>query len=634
MSGPENSWERPTEGSGEIHPGGTGDLVAKANLVVVSGALSGRVYPLLRSETLIGRTTDAPICINDRATSTRHALIVQTQDGHSIQDLGSTNGTFLNGRRLQPDTLFPLGPGDNVQVAETVFAYLSADTRDPQQQTHYLSRLLPQGPNPQAMRLADPSGMPEAELFARLIQLSNPPEPEQKSFTIEERIAQLKRLWAILRRNWVSFFVATALCALAGNISVLLRPPIAQAHVKLRITPPPEEREEAWDTQGQAARVAVVRDAFVSPALVEGTLFKMGGVRPSPERVGYTKGAMALDAAGRDTYEGKYSHRDPNFAVEVLRHHVENFLATEIKKNLTVQQAAVDFLASQVKDRERELIHMEEELKKFKAVNLERLPEYANDHVSNREALMARKLELGAVMSKANLELAQARKRLSEEAPLLTKRAESVSPFEQSLIDVKKKLGEARGKGLGSQHPEVVALVKQEVELQKMAEQARASEVTGIAREGNAGLIALRNQVGDLEVASKAAGAELGAVNEMLSRQNSIVGDLPEIEARYAQLTRSYNVSKDIHAKLFGELRDSQLKLDLERASAKARYEVVEPPETGGVQIRKLFLSRTLLGIGVGLALGAVIAAFLELRRYLRSRKAVSTAMVVAEPSE
>jgi uncharacterized protein involved in exopolysaccharide biosynthesis len=249
--------------------------------------------------------------------------------------------------------------------------------------------------------------------------------------------------------------------------------------------------------------------------------------------------------------------------------------------------------------------------------------------------LLARRMELGALMSKAGLELAQARKRLSEEAPLLTKRAESVSPFEQSLIDVKRKLGEARGKGLGSQHPEVVALVKQEVELQKMAEQARASEVTGIAREGNAGLIiALRNQVGDLEVASKAAGAELGAVNEMLNRQNSIVGDLPEIEARYSQLTRSYTVSKDIHAKLFGELRDSQLKLDLERASAKARYEVVEPPEASGVQIRKLFLTRTLMGIGVGLVLGALVAAILELRRYLRARKAMTTAIVVASPSE
>lgn len=622
------------EGSGEIQPGGTSDLVAKANLVVVSGALSGRVYPLLRSETLIGRSAEAPVCINDRATSSRHALVLQTPEGHSIMDLGSTNGTFLNGRRLQPDTAFPLGPGDNVQVAETVFAYLSADTKDPQQQTHYLSRLLPQGSNQNAIRLADGGGMPEAELFARLLQLSNPPpEPEQKSLTIEERIAQLKRLLAILRRNWLPFFVAMALCALAGNISVLLRPPPAEASVKIRITPPPEEREESWDTQGQAARVAAVRDAFVQPSLIEGTLFKMGGVRPDSGRVGNTKSAMSLEGSGRDVYVGKYSHRDASFAVEVLRHHVENFLATEIKKNLTVQQAAVDFLAAQVKDRERELVQMEEELKKFKAVNLERLPEFANDHVSNREALLARKMELGALVSKANLELAQARKRLAEEAPLLTKRAESVSPYEQSLIDVKRKLGEARGKGLGSQHPEVVALVKQEVELQKMAEQARAAEVTGIAREGNAGLIALRNQVGDLEVATKAAGAELGAVNEMLNRQNAIVGDLPEIEARYAQLTRSYNVSKDIHAKLFGELRDSQLKLDLERASAKARYEVLEPPEAGGVQIRKLLFKRTVMGLAAGIALGAVIAALLELRRYLRSRKAAAgTAIVVASP--
>jgi uncharacterized protein involved in exopolysaccharide biosynthesis len=131
-------------------------------------------------------------------------------------------------------------------------------------------------------------------------------------------------------------------------------------------------------------------------------------------------------------------------------------------------------------------------------------------------------------------------------------------------------------------------------------------------------------------VAHRAAQAEAGAVGALLNRLDNIVARMPEVEAEYARLTRSYSATKDMHAKLFDKLRANQLQLELERASAKARYEIVSPPASMGVPLRKILITRVGMGIALGLVVGGIIAAFIELRRYLLARRVSRRAIVVA----
>lgn len=75
-------------------------------IVGVSVPLSGPV--------IIGRSPDSDLVIADEFVSSSHARITPTADGHAVEDLGSTNGTRVNG---QPATRpLPVGAGDVIEI--------------------------------------------------------------------------------------------------------------------------------------------------------------------------------------------------------------------------------------------------------------------------------------------------------------------------------------------------------------------------------------------------------------------------------------------------------------------------------------------------------------------------------------
>ncbi|MBL7498202.1 ATP-binding cassette domain-containing protein [Frankia sp. CNm7] len=78
----------------------------------------GRVHPLAQGVTTIGRSTANTIVVDDLLASRRHAELFVGQSGITIVDLGSANGTFVNGRRVDRAGLVP---GDLVAVGHHVF---------------------------------------------------------------------------------------------------------------------------------------------------------------------------------------------------------------------------------------------------------------------------------------------------------------------------------------------------------------------------------------------------------------------------------------------------------------------------------------------------------------------------------
>lgn len=72
-----------------------------ARLVALGPDNPGKVYPLDQGECLLGRRLDCHVCVNDQRASRRHARIRREGDGWHLEDLGSCNGTYINGRRVQ-----------------------------------------------------------------------------------------------------------------------------------------------------------------------------------------------------------------------------------------------------------------------------------------------------------------------------------------------------------------------------------------------------------------------------------------------------------------------------------------------------------------------------------------------------
>jgi len=88
----------------------------KACLLVIRGRAVGQMLELLRMPAVIGRSPDVDLTIDDVAVSRRHAQVEQTSDGFAVQDLGSTNGVFVNGLRVERQTL---RDGDRLQIGTT-----------------------------------------------------------------------------------------------------------------------------------------------------------------------------------------------------------------------------------------------------------------------------------------------------------------------------------------------------------------------------------------------------------------------------------------------------------------------------------------------------------------------------------
>jgi predicted component of type VI protein secretion system len=98
--------------------------MAELVLEVVEGPGAGRQVPVARMAE-IGRGEDSAIRLDDQQASRHHARIWPVEGGAAVDDLGSTNGTFVNGNRIHGPTL--LGPNDQLRVGVTVFQVRTAD---------------------------------------------------------------------------------------------------------------------------------------------------------------------------------------------------------------------------------------------------------------------------------------------------------------------------------------------------------------------------------------------------------------------------------------------------------------------------------------------------------------------------
>lgn len=92
---------------------------APTQLVVVQGSLAGTTVALQGQTITLGRAHDSTIVLDDDYASSRHARIYPDQTGQwTVEDLGSTNGTYLDRQRLTTPT--PLQPGMPIRIGRTV----------------------------------------------------------------------------------------------------------------------------------------------------------------------------------------------------------------------------------------------------------------------------------------------------------------------------------------------------------------------------------------------------------------------------------------------------------------------------------------------------------------------------------
>ncbi|MGF1578386.1 MAG: SpoIIE family protein phosphatase [Gemmataceae bacterium] len=108
-----------------------GYIISMAVLVTLQGPNAGQQFPIQRPVNVLGRQGDSTVCLLAKAVSRQHAQIVCEDGKYSIEDLDSSNGTYLNGKRVNPRIRVPLTDRDKVQIGPYVFALRQEPTITP-----------------------------------------------------------------------------------------------------------------------------------------------------------------------------------------------------------------------------------------------------------------------------------------------------------------------------------------------------------------------------------------------------------------------------------------------------------------------------------------------------------------------
>lgn len=100
----------------ELEPG-------QALLLVKRGPNAGSTFLIESDVTSCGRSTDSDVFLDDITVSRKHAEFFRTEDGFGVRDVGSLNGTYVNGESVEETRL---ASGDEVQVGRFKLVFFAA----------------------------------------------------------------------------------------------------------------------------------------------------------------------------------------------------------------------------------------------------------------------------------------------------------------------------------------------------------------------------------------------------------------------------------------------------------------------------------------------------------------------------
>jgi hypothetical protein len=96
-------------------------------LVLRQGAVAGSSFRLEAPSTTAGRHPDSDIFLDDITVSRRHAVIERTDDGFTVRDAGSLNGTYVNRERVDESRL---RTGDELQIGRFRLSFVLGEAKD------------------------------------------------------------------------------------------------------------------------------------------------------------------------------------------------------------------------------------------------------------------------------------------------------------------------------------------------------------------------------------------------------------------------------------------------------------------------------------------------------------------------
>lgn len=194
-----------------------------SRLTIRQGPVPGKVHDLAKDVVTLGRDVSNDIVINDAEVSRNHARLTSQSGSYLIEDLASTNGTFVNGQRLIGPKL--LNPGDVVGLGETVvleYGVVASDAgatviaASPMRGMPEPATAPPRMPEPEPQPMYTPEPAPVPQTMAEPMMAAPPPSPAPPPpAPLPQKASSNNRTWAYVGGGCGCLTLCACLAAVA-----------------------------------------------------------------------------------------------------------------------------------------------------------------------------------------------------------------------------------------------------------------------------------------------------------------------------------------------------------------------------------------------------------------------------------
>jgi pSer/pThr/pTyr-binding forkhead associated (FHA) protein len=621
-----------------------GHRKGRAALMVSNGEAAGTVFPITEPSVLIGRSLDAQVCINEQAISYEHARLEQTASKFTLRDLGSTNGTYVNGERITDVVV--LAGGDSIRMGSTTFTFVTQPAGAPK------GTVKLNDPNPDLPVAPQRRRGPEPHAVSSVSSVAMAPASESQhtdSISLTDVVRTVKTYWVYARRyGWI---VATCMCfgIAAGIVQVWLRPPPGTAWFEMTLTAGGRDADE------ESPQFFVGPEStFRSLPLIKKTLSELGVANVSDATASDVQSALSFERVGYTNsrvYRGEYEDATAEIAVTFLKKHVDVYIESELDKVLKVLRTDATFDREQVEQADQRVAEARNRLIEFSDEHPEAVPKDAK--LPDQPRL---RLAPGASPERIRQSIASTERALR--AAYASIQSKKARPYLEQVAAAETKIAEARARGLRDQHPEIRGLMALQSTMRSKANALMAAEPSLSEKSLDPKVAQLEEDLKELRgrlaqvpgsapstpaatagVAVAPAGPTLAGTPAALTPSTVKIAPIPasaftevpsfdvaageslsQLKIYYGELAREYERAKTEHEALMKKRETTERQLERERTSAEARYGIITPPTPAKKSTSKAMMKRGGLGGMVGLGLAMIAAACLELRRILIAR--------------
>jgi uncharacterized protein involved in exopolysaccharide biosynthesis len=595
-----------------------------AFLLAVNGSQPGRVYPVNRNTMILGRADSADIRIAHPSVSSEHARIINGSLGFEIEDLGSTNGTYLGSERV---TRARLQSGDRIVLGTVEFSFLVDRAQDA------TVALLPPGARVSANNMLAPIIVGPAHQYPNQYHQARPPmsaprvSQADEAPSLEEIAGKVITGYRFLRpyARLITVLAIGGLVAGAGTALVLPPAPAAMTEVRLQPAKKSNPVDQAWrpPEENPVQFFAQAERSFTHPSLVATTLKKMQGPGNTedadPEKAGAVAGRLKLEAIGdrmyRATYQEALVGRGRPDPVEFLDAHLKTYKDSEIEKALQVFIEEANFLKTKWTAAAADLQKINSQVAEFQTQNADNLPETSLQANASRFSLDTRRGELRARIARLEGEVAADARQIDAGTNIAQSRFVASQAYRDQLARLNSQLAAHQAASKGELHVDVVNTKAEIAKVEKLIADEMSKQTTEADRSANAGYAGQSNRMEMSKAALTSARRELKEVETSLTQLNKLVTRMPEVAAKLDDLRRNQESTKKLHDQLFETYQKANLQIDQERLAARSRLEVVTAPFLMEPTLPKSFGIRGGIGLVLGLFLVTFIIAIREGRK-------------------